>query len=164
MKEKEFNLLDEPWIRVMTDDCSVKDVSLTDALLHAHEYVELAGELPTQDMAILRLLLAVLYTVFSQFDETGQPYPLEEPDDAYDRWENLWRLKKFPEQPICEYLNQYRERFYLFHPERPFWQVNEASAGTEFTAAKLERRNIGKQQQDKVVLMSVGRTKGSAEV
>lgn len=137
MKEKEFNLLDEPWIRVMTDDCSVKDVSLTDALLHAHEYVELAGELPTQDMAILRLLLAVLYTVFSQFDETGQPYPLEEPDDAYDRWENLWRLKKFPEQPICEYLNQYRERFYLFHPERPFWQVNEASAGTEFTAAKL---------------------------
>lgn len=121
MKEKEFNLLDEPWIRVMTDDCSVKDVSLTDALLHAHEYVELAGELPTQDMAILRLLLAVLYTVFSQFDETGQPYPLEEPDDAYDRWENLWRLKKFPEQPICEYLNQYRERFYLFHPERPFW-------------------------------------------
>lgn len=137
MKEKEFNLLDEPWIRVMTDDCSVKEVSLTDALLHAHEYVELAGELPTQDMAILRLLLAVLYTVFSQFDETGQPYPLEEPDDAYDRWENLWRLKKFPEQPICEYLNQYRERFYLFHPERPFWQVHEASAGTEFTAAKL---------------------------
>ena len=37
VKEKEFNLLDEPWIRVMTDDCSVKDVSLTDALLHAHE-------------------------------------------------------------------------------------------------------------------------------
>ena len=65
-KEKEFNLLDEPWIRVMTDDCSIKDVSLTHALLHAHQYVELAGELPTaRTWRHGELLLAVLYTVFS---------------------------------------------------------------------------------------------------
>ena len=57
---KEFNLLYEPWIRVMRPDASVEEVTLPDALIHAHEYLSLAGEMPTQDVAMLRLLLAVL--------------------------------------------------------------------------------------------------------
>ena len=56
MADMEFNLLHEPWIRVMRENCRVEEVSLADALLHAHEYQGLAGELPTQDAAILRLL------------------------------------------------------------------------------------------------------------
>ena len=36
MKEVEFNLLEEPWIRVLCPDCTVQEVSLTQALLHAH--------------------------------------------------------------------------------------------------------------------------------
>ena len=35
MNETEFNLLDEPWIRVMDDNCQIKEVSLTDALWQA---------------------------------------------------------------------------------------------------------------------------------
>lgn len=66
MIEKAFNLLDEPWIRVMMADCTIQEVSLTQALTHAHTFTALAGELPTQDVAILRLLLAVLHTVFSR--------------------------------------------------------------------------------------------------
>ena len=61
MKEIEFNLLTEPWVRVRRPDNTVQEVSLTDALLHAQDYVDLAGEMPTQDAAVLRLLLAVLY-------------------------------------------------------------------------------------------------------
>ena len=45
MKEIEFNLLDEPWVRVLLPDYRVEEVSLTEALEHAHEYVDLAGEL-----------------------------------------------------------------------------------------------------------------------
>lgn len=52
MKEIEFNLLDEPWIRVRDDSCQVHEVSLTDALLHAHQYTSLSGELPTQDIVV----------------------------------------------------------------------------------------------------------------
>lgn len=55
METMEFNLLREPWVRVRTQDCTVQEVSLTDALLHAHAYVDLAGEMPTQDAAMLRL-------------------------------------------------------------------------------------------------------------
>ena len=61
METMEFNLLQERWVRVRTQDCTVQEVSLTDALLHAHAYVDLAGEMPTQDAAMLRLLLAVLF-------------------------------------------------------------------------------------------------------
>lgn len=86
MKEIEFNLLEEPWIRVRKPDCTMEEVSLTDALLHAHEYAGLAGELPTQDVAVLRLLLAVLQTVFYRVDLEGNVSPLTEEEEALDRW------------------------------------------------------------------------------
>lgn len=133
----EFNLLDEGWIRVLLPDCSVREVSLPDALIHAHEYVDLAGEMPTQDVAVLRLLLAVLHTVFSRMDADGNPSPLNSAKDALMRWKSLWDAGRFPEEPIRTYLNEWKDRFWLFHPERPFWQVTEAVIGTEGTAAKL---------------------------
>lgn len=137
MKEIEFNLLDEKWIRVLTPACAVEEVSLTDALVHAHEYTDLAGELPTQDAAVLRLLLAVLQTVFTRMDETGRSAPLTGADEALMRWHRLWQPGRLPEAPIREYLSKWHDRFWLFHPERPFWQVPEAEIGTEYTAAKL---------------------------
>ena len=133
----EFNLLEEPWIRVRTPDCTLQEVSLTDALLHAHEYAALAGELPTQDVAVLRLLLAVLQTVFYRVDLEGTPSPLTEEEEALDRWGQLWEEKRLPEKPILDYLTAWRERFWLFHPERPFYQVLEAQIGTEYGAKKL---------------------------
>ena len=137
MKDVEFNLLDEPWIRVLAPDCQVREVSLTDALLNAQEYTGLAGELPTQDAAILRLLLAVLQTVFYRVDAEGKEAELSSADSALLRWRSLWQLGHFPEKPIRNYLERWHERFWLFHPERPFWQVPEAKIGTEYSAAKL---------------------------
>lgn len=137
METMEFNLLREPWVRVRTQDGTIRTVSLTDALLHAHAYVDLAGEMPTQDAAMLRLLLAVLHTVFSRVDGNGVPAPFEETEDALLRWSELWQLGRFPEQPIRDYLDKWQDRFWLFHPERPFWQVPEAKIGTEYTASKL---------------------------
>lgn len=135
MQEIEFNLLTEPWVRVRLPDNAVQEVSLTDALVHAQEYMDLAGEMPTQDAAMLRLLLAVLFTVFSRVNEVGEP--LEDEEAALERWGALWELKHFPEQPIRDYLEQWKDRFWLFHPERPFWQVPEAKIGSPFKGGKL---------------------------
>ena len=137
MNDKEFNLLDEKWILVRRNDCSVEEVSLTDAILRSHEYVELAGELPTQDVSILRLMLALLHTVFSRYSPDGEKKPLERPQDALRRWSELWHAGIFPEKPVREYLESVHERFWLFHPERPFYQTMAAKAGTEYTASKL---------------------------
>lgn len=137
MGQIEFNLLREPWIRVMRQDCSVQECSLTEVLLDSHKYLRLAGELPTQDVAILRLLLAVLHTVFYRVDPEGDEAPIEERSEAIKRWKELWDLGCFPEKAIREYLETWEDRFWLFHPEYPFYQVPGARDGTSYTAAKL---------------------------
>lgn len=145
MKEIEFNLLTEPWIRVRLRDNTVREVSLTEALVSAQDYVDLAGEMPTQNAAVLRLLLAVLFTVFSRVDAKGKPQPLAQSDDALERWSELWQLGHFPAEPVRDYLEQWKDRFWLFHPTHPFWQVPTLSNGIEFDGKKLngERAESG---------------------
>lgn len=137
MKTPEFNLLEEAWIRVLKDDCSEELVSLPEAMIHAHEYRDLCGDTPEQDMAVLRLLLAVLHTVFSKMDENGQNNVIDTPTQARKRWRALWEKGYFKEDVIRTYLEKYHERFWLFHDQYPFWQIPEAAVGTEYTVAKL---------------------------
>ena len=138
MNEIEFNLIDEPWIRVMDSNCNVSEVSLKDAILNAHNYKSLSGELPTQDIAVMRLMLAVLHTVYSRADENGNESPLEnDEDEAVDRWKALWKKGRFSEKAIGDYFETWHERFWLFHPERPFAQVAGLNIGTDYDAPKL---------------------------
>ena len=144
MSEKEFNLLDEKWIRVMHSSGETEEVSLIEVFQRAPEFKGLAGELPTQDIAVLRLLLAILHAVIGRYDLEGNYAPVfsskdmsATPQDALTRWKSLWDNKSFPMGKIEEYLRHYEERFYLFHPETPFYQVAEIVDATEYSAAKL---------------------------
>ena len=128
----------EKWVlKKLQKEHEIKELSLTDALLYSHEYVDLAGELKAQDIAVLRLCLAVLHTVFYRYNVDGESEKIKDREMAHDRWEDLWSQGHFPEQVIRNYLEKYRDRFWLFHPQIPFYQVNEAKKGTEYTAAKL---------------------------
>lgn len=133
----EFNLLYEPWVAVITNQGEEKEVSLLDVFEHAHEYRSLAGELPTQDFAVLRLLLAVMYATFTRADVDGGLGRIDTSDKALTRWKKLWDAGAFPIEVIKDRLIPYKERFFLFHSERPFYQVGGMERGTEYTAAKL---------------------------
>ena len=124
MRRDDFNLIEEPWIRVRTLDAAVEEVSMLELFRSAHSYQALAGELPTQDAAILRLLLAVLHTVFSRVDAQGAQAPMEEqpPREGLRRWEEVWNMGKFPMGPIQSYLEQWKDRFWLYDAEHPFYQ------------------------------------------
>jgi len=137
MPEKEFNLLYEPWILVLNLNGETEEVSLLTVLERAHEFRCLAGELPTQDVAILRLLLATLYATFTRADEQGNRKSIETASEALERWKRIWELKRFPFEPIKTRLCHYDERFFLFHPERPFYQVASLDRGTNYSVAKL---------------------------
>ena len=137
MTEKEFNLLHEPWILVKDRGGSIEEVSLTDLFRNAPRYQGLAGELPTQDIAILRLLLAILHAVFARYDLEGEHVPIDSPGIALQRWKELWEKQMFPLDILEEYLRHYEDRFYLFHPTRPFYQVAELGRSTEYNVAKL---------------------------
>ena len=54
--DREFNLIDKPWICVRDNGCEVKEISIRQVFEHAQDYTELAGETKTQDMAVLRFL------------------------------------------------------------------------------------------------------------
>lgn len=142
MADKTFNLLDEAWIRVVYPDCREDEVSLKQVFAGAHTYTDLAGEMPTQNVAMLRLLLAVLHAVFYRVDENGNPAEIKSAGDAYRRWQALWKMGYFPTEPIDAYLEKWRDRFDLLDEKRPFYQVPEVKKLTNdktgfYTAAKL---------------------------
>lgn len=74
MAEEHFNLVDEPWIQVIDQGGHQQMVSLLELFDHAQDYRQLAGEMHSQDLAILRFLLAILTTVYSRFNADGQSY------------------------------------------------------------------------------------------
>lgn len=136
MEERAFSLLKEPWICVIRADGGPAKLSLTEVLTQAHQIRDLAGESKTQDSAMLRLLLAVIYAVFSRVNEQGLAEEVETVREALRRWAALWDLGEFPQEPIQNYFAQWQERFWLFHPERPFYQIPELQ-GTTNPAKKL---------------------------
>lgn len=124
MPDRMFNLLYEPWILVMDTGGKQEIVSLVDALRRAHTLKSLAGEMAAQDAAVLRLLLAVLYAVFVRYNKDGMENMLgEDEENALIRWEELYQQRSFPMEVIEQYLKQYEDRFWLFHPAHPFYQV-----------------------------------------
>ena len=63
-----YNLLYKNWISVIDKDGNSKKVSLMEVFKGANNFYDLAGDTKTQDFAVMRILLAVLHTVFSRFD------------------------------------------------------------------------------------------------
>lgn len=159
-----YNLLDEQWIAVIRESGGQTErVSLKEVFAHAGDYYDLAGEMKTQDFAILRVLLAVLQTVFSRFDSEGKPYEmmeideetfrqikpvdredLGEEDPLFDTWVALWKKGAFP-RVVQDYLEAWRDHFNLFDEKFPFYQVTKedmdqiAGGGGEFFGKNLNR-------------------------
>ena len=121
--DDDFNLIDEPWIKAMDREGRPLELGILDCFKRAHELRGLAGELPTQDVAILRLLLAIVYAVFAKFDVNGDRAELEDANQAIEHWKGLWRLGRFNADLVAKYLGHHKGRFGLFHPETPFFQV-----------------------------------------
>lgn len=139
--DKEFCILDEPWIKVLDKDNMIREVSLHTLFKNAHQYKKLAGETATQDIAILRVLLAITITVFYRYSADGTAdnvLDYDEPEEVIlERWADYWENGSFKWEIFYEYLEEYRERFYLFHPDTPFWQVANLEEGTDYGVINL---------------------------
>lgn len=137
--DREFNLIDEPWICVRDNGCEVKEISIRQVFEHAQDYTELAGETKTQDMAVLRFLLAVIYTVFSRYDKNGDEVdPEDDINYLTDNWIEVYRSGKFPMKPFEKYFEKWYDRFWLFDEEYPFYQSNKVNGkGKATSIAKM---------------------------
>jgi len=104
-----FNLIEEPWIPVR-EGKEIREVGLAEALLQAHAFDRLEDPSPLVEVALLRVLLAVLHRA------------LDGPKSE-DELFTLFEAGRFPKDHITAYLEEHRERFWLIHPEAPFWQI-----------------------------------------
>lgn len=110
-----FNLVDEPWIRVRLLSGGLEELSLKEVFARAGEVEALCNDLPTQDFAILRVLLAILQRSISP--------ALDEEDDPAEVWGRLWEADGLPCDLIDQYLDHWHDRFDLFDEQHPFMQV-----------------------------------------
>ncbi|GAA2433343.1 type I-E CRISPR-associated protein Cse1/CasA [Streptomyces macrosporus] len=104
-----FDLTDRPWLPVQFQDGGRDELSLREVFARAAEIRRLVGDLPTQEFALLRLLLAILHDA------------VDGPEDI-DAWAELW-ADDTPFAPVADYLDRHRHRFDLLHPRTPFFQV-----------------------------------------
>lgn len=104
-----FNLLLEPWIPVLRNG-KVEEVGVREALVNAHTITRIETPFPLEEAALHRLLLAVLYRALP---------PVEGKYDALD----LLDGGEFDRGSLEGYLEQYQDRFYLFHDTAPFLQI-----------------------------------------
>lgn len=126
LPRKVFDLLREPWVRVMRLDGRQDCLSLRQVFAQAHLLRGLSGEMDAQDIAMIRLLLAILYAVFVPLDVQGREDHLGDADGeeaAFERWGSLYRQGAFPMQVMDGYFDGAEDAFWLVHPERPFMQV-----------------------------------------
>ncbi|NMO04930.1 type I-E CRISPR-associated protein Cse1/CasA [Gordonia sp. TBRC 11910] len=108
-----FNLVDDPWIVARTVSNTPTTVSLRELFHRAGQLTRVAGELPTQDFAVLRIALAVLYRTLWLRDETYDDIDIGE----------LWSAEALPLTEIDAYLDSWRHRFELFDADQPFMLV-----------------------------------------
>ena len=153
-----FNLVTEPWIQVIDKQTyEDKKVSLIDLFENSENYKQLAGEMATQDLAILRFLLAILTTVYSRVDIDGNFYEWIEGDDStwqvtepidadeyevkdlYNTWQQLYSQGHFS-KAVIKYLKMNQNLFDLFDEFKPFYQVT----AKDYDAVVLEKNKLEK--------------------
>ncbi|MFE6384818.1 type I-E CRISPR-associated protein Cse1/CasA [Nocardiopsis dassonvillei] len=107
-----FDLTSRPWVPVQRLDGTEAELSLTEVFEQAAQIRRLVGEVPTQDFALLRLLLAILHDA------------IDGPEDIED-WADLWDEGRgeLPADRVRDYLGEHRDRLDLLHPTAPFLQV-----------------------------------------
>lgn len=105
----QFNLLDEHWIPVVFIDGRSGDVSIKELFEKAHQILRLNAPFPQTNAAVMHLLLAIMHRVFGPADKQA--------------WKRLWVAGQVDIPTLQRYFNATRDRFYLFDPEKPFFQI-----------------------------------------
>ncbi len=109
---KFFNLLDERWLPVRLANGSLREVNLLELFENAGQIRALAETSPASLIALYRLLLVITHRAL-----------LRSPNGWRDRDRCEWFRHGLPCDELRSYLEEWRDRFWLFHPEYPFMQV-----------------------------------------
>ncbi|MGP8337715.1 MAG: type I-E CRISPR-associated protein Cse1/CasA, partial [Methanosarcinaceae archaeon] len=111
-KAYSFDLVYDPWIPCMDLQGQMQHLGLLSVLTKAHALQGVHADVPPTTAAILRLLLVILHRNFGP--------------ENMGVWFELWQNGQFDVGHLQAYLEKWRERFDLFHPQVPFYQSYSA--------------------------------------
>lgn len=136
-----FNLLDEPWIICTTNDGSAT-LSIREIFDGSARPVAVLGDSPTQDYAVLRLLLAIFWRAQHQSVTQLRSTKAGRRDFRWEDWfvdKRRALLEDGRDETVLEYLAQYESRFDLLHAEMPFMQVADlrTKKGTKADVSRI---------------------------
>jgi CRISPR system Cascade subunit CasA len=133
---EQFNLIDEHWIPVVWKPeaqglsghtgahARPPELGLRDTLLYAHEITEVTDQSPLVTAALHRLMIALVHAIYRG------------PEKRRD-WVEMWEAEIFDATKVHGYFKQWRHRFWLFHPERPFLQWPDDDLGNPVSVTLL---------------------------
>jgi len=124
-----YDLIREGWIPCSTSASGQRELGLRDVVLEAHKLQEVQGDTPLVTAALLRLLLALLHRVYGPASAAA--------------WGALWRAGRFDPEPLEAYLDRWRDRFDLFHPEHPFMQSADERVKPRPVVAMIHQLSSG---------------------
>lgn len=152
-----YSLLTEPWINCELADGSEKLLGIRDIFDGQHEVRSIRGDSPTQNYAVLRVLLAIFW-------RAHHPETLVRPGQTftYAEWFEA-RLKELggPDQLVSEYLDEYQDRFDLLHPEKPFMQVADLRTSKD---SRFPVQRIIPEAEDEYFTMRAGEARESLDL
>lgn len=177
----QFNLIDEGWIPVIYKNSGEnKTLSIRKIFQDADKIKSLSTDSPTQDFAVLRVLLAILQTVYSRYDYESEIYPEIQQDEKFRQkediedfeelrdyknnliitWKKMWENETFT-QCLYDYLDNWHDRFFLFDTDYPFFQVKASDIAEDkinkANASSISGKNINRlisESGNKVALFS----------
>lgn len=118
--EKFYDLLQEAWLPVRLSGGQVVELGLLEVFERSSEITALAETLPPNLVAQYRLLLAITHRSLTRALGTWK-----------DKDRACWYREGLPVAEILSYLEHWREKFWLFHPEYPFMQVAALASAEE---------------------------------
>lgn len=116
-----FSLLTEPWISCSTRSGQTALVSLRDVFAGGDDLSEVRGDSPTQDYAVLRLLLAIFWRAHASDADVSAGETFSFTTWFSQQFDSAQALE--PDAVTLEYLEAHADRFDLRHPTTPFMQV-----------------------------------------
>lgn len=120
-----FNLLDEPWIKCMNGANQPVALSIRDVFSGRGDAYKVVGDSPTQDYAVLRVLLAIFWRAHA-LDLAANTSGDDSDDFDWSEWFDELREQLVSDKRddiVLDYLDGYADRFDLLSPTVPFMQV-----------------------------------------
>lgn len=114
-----FSLLTQPWIQCELEEGGDALLGINDIFGGHYKAKRIRGDSPTQDYAVLRVLLTIFWRAHhpETIVRAGGTF-------VFSSWfSKAQETTERADELVLDYLDAYRDRFDLLHPETPFMQV-----------------------------------------